>query len=220
MNIQLIDYTKLSNAVIAGRTAWQSFHKGGQYFQSTDYISEVDREFLERIALKNKHESIIEPLVYIFDIKGISRACLQELARHRIASYTVKSTRYTLKELKKEEQFNNFDDPNDKARASKYLVWTTNRNVDITSFFMLEDLRQLINEGISNDIAKFALPESYKTSLIWTINARSLRNFLELRTSSAAMWEIRKLANAVYDEIPMTHKFLFKECVNELDGCQ
>ena len=61
---------------------------------------ECDVNRIERVANKFKHASTIEHLSYTFDIDGVSRALLQELARHRIASYSVKSTRYTLKELK------------------------------------------------------------------------------------------------------------------------
>ena len=60
---------------------------------------------INRVANVSKHASTIEHLVYSFDIDGISRACLTELARHRIASYTVKSTRYTLKELNDDQPF-------------------------------------------------------------------------------------------------------------------
>lgn len=105
MEVRVIEHTKLSNAVIGGRTCWDSFHKGGCYSAPTDIISEEDRNFLERIINKNKHKSIAEHLVYTFSIDGISRACLQELARHRIASLSVKSTRYTLKKLKEEKPF-------------------------------------------------------------------------------------------------------------------
>jgi len=41
----------------------------------------------------------------------------------------------------------------------------------------LENLRLILNEGISNDKAKYCLPESYKTELTWTINASRLQNF-------------------------------------------
>ena len=64
-----------------------------------------------------------------------------------------------------------------------------------------------------DDKAKFALPDAYKTELTWTINARSLQNFLYLRTSTAAMWEIRKLAYAVYDALPEDHKYLYAGCM-------
>jgi thymidylate synthase (FAD) len=197
----------------AGRTAWSSFHRGGLYDEPIDKISEEDKAFLDRTINKFKHGSVSEHVYYNFDIKGISRACLQELARHRISSFTVKSTRYTLKELKEEGQFNDFSNELDYKRASKYVVWTGNHNVDITIFFMLEDLRSLVAEGISNDIAKYAMPDAYKTELVWTVNARSLQNFLKLRTDKSALWEIRELAYNVYKALPEDHKYLFEECL-------
>jgi thymidylate synthase (FAD) len=54
------------------------------------------------------------------------------------------------------------------------------------------------------------MPEAYKTSLVMTINARSLQNFLELRSSKHALWEIQYLAKAMYDAIPEEHKFLYE----------
>lgn len=198
MEVRLIEHTKLSNAVIGGRTCWDSFHKGGCYSTPTDIISEEDRNFLERIINKNKHKSIAEHLVYTFNIDGISRACLQELARHRIASLSVKSTRYTLKRLKDEEC--NVDD---------FLVATGNETIDRSAWKALNQLQQALRLGISNDIAKYCLPEAFKTSLVWTINARSLQNFLSLRLSNNALWEIRQLAKEVYMKLPEEHQYLF-----------
>ena len=71
-------------------------------------------------------------------------------------------------------------------------------------------------QNISNDLAKFAMPESYKTELTWSINARSLQNFLSLRSSKSALWEIRKLALAIFDTIPQNHQFIFKDFMEEI----
>jgi thymidylate synthase (FAD) len=60
------------------------------------------------------------------------------------------------------------------------------------------------------------LPEAFKTSLVWSINMRSLQNFLKLRLSKAALWEIRELAKEVYNALPDDHKFMYKEVVDEL----
>jgi len=169
-----------------------------------------DKELIARIGNKMKHKSVLEHLVYSFDIDGVSRALLQELARHRIASLTVKSTRYTLKELKDEKPFN-VDIPADHQRAYKYIVMTTTSYVNNTNIKALEQLRQLLKLNIGNDIAKYSLPESYRTSLIWTINARSLQNFLMLRSHKDALWEIQLLAQEVYNALPSEHKYLFKE---------
>lgn len=67
--------------------------------------SEKVKSRINRVANVSKHASTIEHLTYSFDIDDISRACLQEICRHRISSYTVKSSRYTLQELKQEEAF-------------------------------------------------------------------------------------------------------------------
>ena len=56
----------------------------------------VPSEVLGRI-IKAGHESILEHINLTYSVKGLSRACLQELARHRHISLSVESTRHTLK---------------------------------------------------------------------------------------------------------------------------
>ena len=201
MKITLLQHTSLEVCASAIRTCWQSFDK-------SDNGGEKDRELIDRVGNKFKHASTLEHLVYTFYIQGISRALLQELARHRIASLSVKSTRYTLKELKSEESFT----CRDTSRAKKYLVMTDNEKVNEMSIIALENLRLILKEGISNDKAKYCLPESYKTELTWTINARSLQNFITLRSSKSALWEIQELAHKLYDSLPKEHQYLFFTC--------
>lgn len=200
MTVTLNHHTPLVICSDAIRTCWQSFDK-------SDDGGEKDRELIDRVGNKFKHASTLEHLVYTFYIKGISRALLQELARHRMASLSVKSTRYTLKELKNEEVFT----VEDKERASKYLVMTEVDMVDEMSIIALENLRLVLKSGISNDKAKYCLPESYKTELTWTVNARSLQNFIGLRSDKAALWEIRDLANMLYNTLPQEHQYLFSD---------
>lgn len=195
MKISLLHYTPLDIAVKAIRTCYNS---------QSDNMGCRDTKLLESI-IKNKHLSTIEHLYMTFDITGISRACLQELVRHRIASYSVRSTRYTLRELRDEKSF-----LFDKSRASKYLVLTGIDEVDSASIQALDNLRKCLQSN-TNDVAKYALPESYKTSLIWTINARSLRNFLELRMSPRALKEIQELARNILLALPKEYELLFKD---------
>jgi len=204
MQITLLHHTPLVVCASAIRTCWQSFDK-------SDHGGEKDRELIDRVGNKFKHASTLEHLVYTFYIQGISRALLQELARHRMASLSVKSTRYTLKELKKEDPFS----IDDLDRAKRYLVMTDEPMVDAMSIKALENLRQVLVAGISNDKAKYCLPESYKTELTWTINARSLQNFLSLRSDKSALWEIRELAHALYEHLPEEHRYLFSDFVKE-----
>jgi len=204
MKVILQHFTPLVICSDAIRTCWQSFDK-------SDNGGDIDRALIDRIGNKFKHASTLEHIVYNFYIEGISRALLQELARHRMASLSVKSTRYTLKELKDEEPFS----LGDKERPQKYLTMTGVELVDEMSIRALENLRTVLVAGISNDRAKYCLPESYKTELTWTINARSLQNFISLRSDKAALWEIRDLANLVYSTLPEDHRYLFENSLKE-----
>jgi thymidylate synthase (FAD) len=207
MQVTLHHHTPLVICSDAIRTCWQSFDK-------SDNGGEVDRALIDRVGNKFKHASTLEHIVYNFYVAGISRALLQELARHRMASLSVKSTRYTLKELKEEPPFT----IDNKERAEKYLVMTGVEIVDEMSIRALDNLRIVLVEGISNDRAKYCLPESYKTELTWTINARSLQNFISLRSDKAALWEIRDLANMVYATLPEEHRYLFESSLKEQDS--
>lgn len=207
IQITLLHFTPLNICSNAIRTCWQSFDKG-------DNGGEKDKELIDRVGNKFKHASTLEHLYYNFYIQGISRACLQELARHRMASYSVKSSRYTLKELKDEPTFIPINEIN-LQRAEKFVVFTNNEKVDHASIHALENLREILAENISNDIAKFAMPESYRTELSFSINARSLQNFLSLRSSRSALWEIRALAQSIFNALPEEHKFIFQECMAE-----
>ena len=198
MIVKLLNYTPLSVADIAICKCY-----GNEPHSDESKV----KARINRVANVSKHASTIEHLTYSFDIDGISRALLQELVRHRISSYTVKSSRYTLQELKKEGIFCNLS--KDKERASKYVVFTGERKVDYSIMSNLDELRDLIIDGTPNDMAKYCMPEAYKTSLVMTINARALQNFLELRSSKHALWEIQLLAKAMYDVLPNDHKFLF-----------
>ena len=190
MKVNLLNYTPLS---VADAAIGKCYDKGCH----TDIDKMTER--IDNVANVKKHASTIEHISYNFDIDGVSRALLQELARHRIASYSVKSTRYTLKELK--------DGPSD---LTKYLVMTPDQDVNKNNEQQLMLLVARLQQGVSNDIAKYMLPEAYKTSLVMTINARSLQNFIALRSDKHALWEIQDLAKAMYNALPEDHKFLFE----------
>ena len=169
MKVELLHFTPIMIAVNAIRTCYISCDKSNE-------LGEKDINLLKSI-IANNHTSKIEHISYNFKISGISRALLQELARHRVASLSVKSTRYCLRELKNV----NADD------LQNYLVKISD-SIDEYNKFRLATIQALINEqNLSNDELKYMLPEAFKTELMLTINARSLRNLLELRLSSKAL---------------------------------
>lgn len=197
MKVELLHFTPIMIAVNAIRTCYNSCDK-------SDELGEKDIKLLQSI-IKNKHLSTIEHICYNYKISGISRALLQELARHRIASLSVKSTRYCLRELKGKNQ----------DELKDYLVKISD-SIDEYNRFRLATMQALINEqNLSNDELKYMLPEAFKTELILTINARSLRNLLELRLSSKALKEFRELAKEIYKTIPEPHRVLFDDIVEQ-----
>ena len=212
--VTLLHRTPLEVCSHAVRTCWESHEQG-------DDGGPKDRKLIGKVGNQFKHSSTLEHLNYTFFIQHVSRALLQELARHRIASLSVKSTRYTLKELEEEQSFVKFyvngEVPGafDMDRVSQYCVLTDDPVVDKSKASALEKLRILKEQKVPNDKAKFALPDAYKTKLTWTINARSLQNFLSLRTPPAAMWEIRRLAYAIYEVLPEDHTYLFTHCIHK-----
>jgi len=225
MEVKLLHRTPLHIVIKAIRTCYDSLSLsdseektvyvckkcGGQYFsvlvcpKCNEIVQEGEKQYvlgtkdkkLLANIIKNGHTSTIEHMVFSFEINGLPRYVLQELVRHRMASYSVKSTRYTLSELKKESIFTY----EDRERANKYVEFTGLPEIDNCIIRQLESLRQYVLMTQSNDILKTLLPESYKCNLVLTINARSLRNFLELRLSKRAHFKIRELAASIAKEI-------------------
>ena len=143
-----------------------------------------------RRCAKAGHMSVFEHASATFKIEGISRACLAQLTRHRIASYSVTSQRYCevgggdwcvippgIVGTDAESRF--------RAQASD-AMWS---------------YQAAIGEGMKPEDARYLLPEATKTSLVMTINARSLQNLFTLRLDSHAQWEIRELAVTIEREL-------------------
>ena len=156
----------------------------------------VPADVLGRI-IKAGHESILEHINLTYSIKGISRALLQELARHRHLSLSVESTRHTLRKQLEDIKF--FDELPEEylslARSFAIFAATT--------------------PDLPNDELKYYLPEFWPTNLVLTSNVRELRHILNLRTAPAALKEFRNLARAMYEAVPEQFKYLLEDCVHD-----
>lgn len=186
MRVKLMHRTPLSMASHAARICTATEGKG---LASTPDVG------LLHTLVKKGHESVLEHIVLAFQIEGISRGCLQELVRHRIASYSVQSTRWSLKKLaSRMAPDQDVDD---------YLVSTGDGSFDYLNRMQLLRVVWLLRNGeVKNDIAKMLLPEAFKTKAVVAMNLRSFRNFLNLRTAKDAHWEIRDLAQNMFLELP------------------
>ena len=137
-------------------------------------------------CLRNGHTSVAEHVSATFRIEGISRSCLAQLTRHRMASFSVMSQRYCA--IEGDDWYVMPKSFTDKGEEVMFEAAMDRAK---------RDYLHAIEKGIKPEDARFLLPESTKTNLVMTINARSLMNFLSLRLDKSAQWEIRELANAM-----------------------
>lgn len=176
----------------------------------------VDLSLAQKVINVLKHESVSEHVVMSFIIDGVSRAELQEHMRHRITSTTCESTRYTLQKLVEELQedvvIDRFIDKyfvipeyieSDWILQEQYQRFVKELEEMYEIFVMKADYWK--EEGIKNDYIKYALPEGYRTRFVWTINLRSLKNFLNLRIANNAHFEIRHVAELIISSLKNTY---------------
>jgi len=166
------------------------------------YLGPKDHDLVIR-CINSGHTSVLEHCVFTFEVK-LSRACLQEFSRTRIAVESVQSSRFTLGKLLRKEQ--EIDD---------LYYHTGNSDVDTASHVQMMHLKALVQTGISNDLAKYAIPESMLTQLIFTINARSLRNLFNTRLNKDVLLEYRKLAWDMHKAIPASHHVFFEDIIKD-----
>lgn len=69
---------------------------------------------------------------------------------------------------------------------------------------------EMLAAGVAKELARVVIPVGTYTEFWWTVNARSLMNFLSLRSAETAMREIRDYADAVEElfaeQMPVTHR--------------
>jgi thymidylate synthase (FAD) len=216
VKVKILNWTPLWVCSSAVRKCWASEGKSDTSEEMKRHVrggcilteaGDKDKALIERVGNKNKHSSTLEHLNYSFDIDSTSRALLQEKARHRIASISVQSSRYTIEKVLE-----------GLGTIEECLVMTGDEDIDQLNIAHMTKLSELIKrrgKSLPRDISKYALVEAYKTSYVWTVNARSLQNFLSLRTDKSALWEIRDLANEIFNQLPEEHKYLFVDFIKE-----
>ena len=69
---------------------------------------------------------------------------------------------------------------------------------------------EMLADGVAREVARSVLPVGIMTEFFWTVNARSVMNFLSLRNTEHAQREIRRYAEAVEalfeTRMPVTHR--------------
>ncbi len=163
------------------------------------YMSEpqgesADSKLIRHLIAKD-HGTPFEHAYFRFDVKCPIFVARQWI-RHRIGTYNEMSLRYCLAKR-------DFYTPeNLSGEALEIYKKTINGAFDA--------YEAIVASGVKREQARGVLPLSLYTLYYWTVNARSLMNFLKLRLDKAAQPEIREYAKALLEifreTMPVTAK--------------
>ncbi len=135
-------------------------------------------------------KELLPHLTYVYAIEGISRACSHQLVRHRTASYSQQSQRYI---------------PVRRLRERVVIPPSVSEKALDEYLSLIEGASDayegLVDRGVPREDARFVLPNATETSLLFTVDGRSLFHFFGIRCCNRAQWEIRALADRMLAEV-------------------
>ncbi|MDK9699687.1 MAG: FAD-dependent thymidylate synthase [bacterium] len=208
------DQEKLSE--LAGRICYMSF--GDKQGRKTN------REYLDNI-LESAHGSVLEHASFSLLISGISRSLTHELIRHRAGfAYSQLSQRY-VDESDTDYVIPDVIDSDPELRAQfltaieqahqAYLMLAEGLAKKAERDF--PELSKTERRKLARQAARSVLPNATETKIVVTANVRAWRHFIELRGSSHAEPEIRKLAVLVLQTLQPLAPNLFADY--DLEPC-
>ena len=161
-----------------------------------DYI-----KYLMNRVKEDKSFDIWEHCIFSFEIEGVSRALTHQLIRHRMASYDQESQRFAPSPM-------DYITP----PSIKGTIWEPEFHSVAQRCWQL--YKDMIEHGkLPKQDARYILPNAAETKLVMTLNARSLMHFLYMRTAAGAQWEVKDLANKLYEIVKPLAPNIFAEIV-------
>jgi thymidylate synthase (FAD) len=170
---------------------------------------------LIRFLMRERHGTPFEHNAFRFHIR-CPIFVAREWMRHRVGSFNEFSLRYA----KATEDFYVPEPEDVRTQVGKPGAYT----FETVEPALAEDTRdalrevydhayetyeRLVEAGVAREVARSVLPVGAYTEFYWTVNARSLMNFVSLRASETAQREIRRYAEAVEhfleQHMPITH---------------
>lgn len=198
MKIEMIRHTERPESMIA-QAARISHQSTGD---EKDYSTEEDRELIRKLRDWG-HWSPFEFASATFYIEGISRSCLAQLTRHRLASFMVRSMRY----VKQNQEEVVIPQSVKEAGLAKEYGEGIAKSHDL--------YQKALDADVPKEDARFLLPIGSKTSLYLKTNFREFRHIIELRGSKDAQWEIRDLAEGFLARLSEVAPTVFEDLTED-----
>ena len=148
---------------------------------------EINIERFINALVKGKHGSPFEHNMFTFFVEA-PIFVFREWHRHRIASINEMSGRYTV--LPNKFYIPGEDRPiiNVGTKMKPKFEPNLEATMDVQAILnhsavdAWEHYQWMLNSGIANEVARMVLPVNIYSQMYWTVNARSLMNFLSLRS--------------------------------------
>lgn len=206
--VKLITYTQNPELIVALSSKICYAKDFKKHINNPDQI-DIPKSI--QTLVKNQHFSPIEHASFTFYISDISRACMAQLTRHRIASFSVRSQRYINE--------SNFSYVRPKTPQCQYGIDNFSNDLD-TIIKNINKVYKLFKKNkVNNEDARSILPNATTTQLICTMNARSLHNFFKLRLCKRAQTEIRSVAKLMLQEVSKVAPNLFLNAGPNCTNC-
>ena len=166
-----------------------------------------------KALIKAGHEAMIEHAHATFKLSGVSRTLTHELVRHRLFSFAQRSQRY-VKESEPSFVIPDvlIDDNSANPTMQRAKDWFMKAMNDAWHAYKI-----LLELGLKPEDARFVLPNACTTEIVVSGNFREYRNFLKLRLSPRAQWEIRKAANIILDKLYEIAPSCFEDLKNGIN---
>jgi thymidylate synthase (FAD) len=158
-------------------------------YHSQDSIAPGTAERLVKSCMNKNHMSVLEHASATFQLVT-DRGVMAELTRHRIASFSIQSTRYcSYAKDKFDGQISVIEPPG--LEVLQRLIW-------LAAAQRAEDgYLDMLDVGSTPEIARSVLPMCLATEIVITANFREWLHILDLRTSPAAHPQIREVMGLV-----------------------
>jgi thymidylate synthase (FAD) len=171
---------------------------------------------LVRFLMHHRHGTPFEHNSFRFHIRAPIFVA-REWFRHRIGSFNEFSMRYA--QASDEFYIPEAEDVRTQiGKPGAYSFESVNQDVAdrarniLSSFYerAYSAYGELIELGVARELARSVMPVGAYTEFYWTVNARSLMNFVSLRAAETAQREIRRYAEAcerfLAEEMPVTYQ--------------
>jgi len=141
-----------------------------------------------------------------FAVRGVSRACMAQLTRHRHASFDVMSMRYVDLSGEAADRFTYPPSLTEEEVVSREGVEAVGLTADERRA-IADDVyerckaayAELVEAGVPKEDARMLLPIGTKVNLTFSMNARAVMHLLDMRLKADAQWEIRNLSERVLE---------------------